>query len=559
MKILWNRKYNTIAVYVCATAFIIITAICLFVNFSAVRAALDRAVAVLAPVLWGFSFAYLLFPAYRFFRDRAFEFIGDTGRRRRVRKALALVTTYLCALLLLALFILVVVPQIAGSYKDLQSRVGGYFVSLQEWLERQAANSDLFAEQYQKLLEFVDIGKLSERLHELVTGSFDVVVSGTSYVFGVLGGVVTQIKNILLGLIISVYMILWKEKLAAQTKKLLHALLERKAVDRVLDLFRTADRTFGGFIVGKLIDSLIIGMMTFIVLGIFDMPYYPLVSVMVGVTNVIPFFGPFIGAIPGAFIIFVADPVKALWFIVIIIIIQQIDGNIIGPRILGDTTGLSALWVIISIIVMSGLFGVLGMFIGVPVFAVLYSLIKEAAETRLRKRGLPVSTHAYYTGEPDGVRPVKVKRRNEDGSAGFNTSNAANDDVSGSAGDTVSGDASGGTADGANGKVSGSAENDTNSGVEDDKSCAVHGGASGKASGFAPGNPSGNTTGGSPNVNSSDATDDAPRSESGRKASEAAGGGKLKNTSGNAPVDATGNRADIQRPDRRGAKGGDGQ
>lgn len=529
MKILWNRKYNTIAVYACATAFIIITAICLFVNFSAVRAALDRAVAVLAPVLWGFSFAYLLFPAYRFFRDRAFEFIGDTERRRRIRKALALVTTYLCALLLLALFILVVVPQIAGSYKDLQSRVGGYFVSLQEWLERQAANSDLFAEQYKKLLEFVDIGKLSERLHELVTGSFDVVVSGTSYVFGVLGGVVTQIKNISLGLIISVYMILWKEKLAAQTKKLLHALLERKAVDRVLELFRTTDRTFGGFILGKLIDSLIIGMMTFIVLGIFDMPYYPLVSVMIGVTNVIPFFGPFIGAIPGAFIIFVADPVKALWFIVIIIIIQQIDSNLISPRLLDDTTGLSALWVIISIIVMSGLFGVLGMFIGVPVFAVLYSLIKEAAEARLRKRGLPVSTHAYYTGEPDGVRPVKIKRRNEDGgtddNADGNTTDGVNDNVSGSAGSTVSGDASGGAPCGANGGTSG------------DTADGANGGADGTPSGDATVNADGNPTGG---------------------ASGGANGGTSENTSDNASVDEPGNRTGAQRPDKRGSKGGGG-
>ncbi len=444
MKILWNRKYNTIAVYACVTAFVIITAICLFVNFGAVRAALDRAVSILAPVLWGFAFAYLLSPAYKYFRDRALRFIGDTERRRRTRKALALIATYLSALLLVSLFILVIVPQIAGSYTELQARVGGYFVSLQEWLERRAAESELFADFYARLLEYVDVSKLSERLQELVRDSFDIVVSGTSYVFGLLGSVVTQIKNITLGFIISVYMLIWKEKLTAQAKKLLFALLDRKAVDRLLELLRMTDRTFGGFIVGKLIDSLIIGMLTFIVLGIFDMPYYPLVSVIVGVTNVIPFFGPFIGAIPSAFIIFVADPIKALWFVLIIFIIQQIDGNIIGPRILGDTTGLSALWVIVAIIVMSGLFGVLGMFIGVPVFAVLYTLVKQSTETRLRRRGMPVSTDAYYPGEPEDTRPVKITRRTAyGGTAGADPDRLAPDDAVDPQAQSASADATG--------------------------------------------------------------------------------------------------------------------
>jgi len=410
MKILWNRKYNTIAVYACVTAFVIITAVCLFVNFGAVKNAVDRAVSILAPVLWGGAFAYLLYPAYKFFYSRAFRGLSGTDSKLRARKALALVATYLSALLLLSLFILVIVPQIVGSYRELQARVGGYFTTLQEWLEQRAERSEFFAEFYEKLLEYVDVGKLSARLQELVRESFDIVVSGTSYVFSLLSSFVTQVKNITLGFIISVYILIWKEKLKAQSKKLFFALFDRRAVEKLFELFRMTDKTFGGFIVGKIIDSLIIGMLTFVVLGVFDMPYYPLVSVIVGVTNVIPFFGPFIGAIPSAFIIFVADPVKALWFVLIILIIQQIDGNIIGPRILGDTTGLSALWVIVAIIVMSGLFGVAGMFFGVPVFAVLYTLIKQAAESRLMRRGLPVETSAYYTGGNGGVRSVKVKR-----------------------------------------------------------------------------------------------------------------------------------------------------
>jgi Predicted permease len=422
MKINWNQKYNTMAVYACATAFIIITVICLFVNFDSTKAVINNIIGVLAPVLYGFCFAYLLFPLYKFFRDRIFSRIGSTTPRRRLRKALALVCSYLCVISFITVFVLFVIPQIINSYSDLQSRLGGYFTTLQEWLEEQASGSNLFADQYKKLLEYVDVSNLSEKLHQFVTDSFDVVVSGTSYVFGFLSGIVTQIKNIAFGFIISVYMILWQEKLAAQAKKLLHALFEKKAVDRVTELLRNTDRTFGGFIVGKLIDSLIIGILTFVVLGIFDIPYYPLISVIIGVTNIIPFFGPFIGAIPSAFIIFVADPMKALWFIIIIIIIQQLDGNLIGPRILGNTTGLDALWIIIAIIVMNGFLGLTGLFFGVPIFAVLYQLIKESTEARLKKRGLPVSTESYYSGsEIDGIRAVRITRNGAEPFSAANT------------------------------------------------------------------------------------------------------------------------------------------
>ena len=282
MKILWNKKYNTVAVYACASAFIIIAAVCVFVNFSEVRGAYHYVISVLSPVLWGFSFAYLLFPLYKYFRDRVYSFVGRNKPRPRLRKALAIISAYLCVVLFLTVFMLFIVPQIANSYADLQTRVGAYFTTLQEWLEKKAAQSDFFSEQYKKLLDYVDIEKLSANLQEFVTGSFDVIVSGTSYVFGFLGGVVTQIANITLGLVISVYLILWKEKLAAQAKKLMNAIFSRKAVERIFEVLRNTDRTFGGFIVGKLIDSLIIGILTFVVLGLFDIPYYPLVSVIRG-------------------------------------------------------------------------------------------------------------------------------------------------------------------------------------------------------------------------------------------------------------------------------------
>lgn len=176
----------------------------------------------------------------------------------------------------------------------------------------------------------------------------------------------------------------------------------RKKGDGVISFLSFTDDTFGGFIIGKLLDSLIIGVLTFIILAIFKMPYYQMISVIIGVTNVIPFFGPFIGAIPAVFIIFIADPIKALWFIVIIIIIQQIDGNIIGPKILGQTTGLSSLGVIIAITVMSGLLGVAGMFIGVPLFALIYIGFERILNRRIAEKKASADRNTVYGDEdPD--------------------------------------------------------------------------------------------------------------------------------------------------------------
>ncbi len=397
MKIFWNKKYNTVAVYACATAFVIITVICLFINLSAVKQALDFAIGVLAPVIWGFLFAYILFPLYKYLRDHAFPKV-------RIKKVMAVMFTYLSVILVVVIFTLFIAPQIVASYNDLQSRVGGYITTLQRWLEKQSTESKIFADQYKKLLEYANLNNLGEKLKQFVTGSFDNVISGTSFIVGFLGDVVTQIKNIAMGMIISVYLILWKEKLTAQAKKLLYAGFEQKQIDKIMDLLRSTDRTFGGFIVGKLIESLIMAIMTFVVLGFFDIPYYPLASVIIGVTQIIPFFGPFIGGILSAFIVFIADPGKTLWFLLLFILIQQINNIVIGPRILGNATGLDSLWVIVAIIVMSGFFGAAGLFIGVPLFAVLYTLVKQGLEKRLKRRGLPVPTEAYYGGaSPESV------------------------------------------------------------------------------------------------------------------------------------------------------------
>ena len=186
-----------------------------------------------------------------------------------------------------------------------------------------------------------------------------------------------------------------KEKFIALSKKVTYALCSKERAKFVLNLANKSNMTFSKFIGGKILDSVIIGILTFIILTIFKMPYVLLISVIIGVTNIIPFFGPFIGGIPSAIIILFASPIQALWFIIIIIVIQQIDGNIIGPKILGDSIGISAFWILFSLLVAAKFMGVVGMIIGVPLFAIIYSIIKEVVEDKLRKKGLPVETEEY--------------------------------------------------------------------------------------------------------------------------------------------------------------------
>ena len=208
-------------------------------------------------------------------------------------------------------------------------------------------------------------------------------------------GILAVLKNVFVGVIISVYVLANKESFSGQTKKVLYAVCPERTANIVMEIVRDSNRIFIGFLSGKIMDSMIIGIICFIVLSILNIPYTLIVSVIVGVTNIIPFFGPYIGAIPSALLILLTDPKAGLIFIVFIIILQQIDGNLIGPKILGDSTGLSAFWVIFAIMVGSGLFGFIGMILGVPTFAVIYHIITKAVNQKLKQKQLPTNTEQY--------------------------------------------------------------------------------------------------------------------------------------------------------------------
>jgi predicted PurR-regulated permease PerM len=323
----------------------------------------------------------------------------------KASRGFAIAFTYLLVFTVVGLFLALVVPQIIASLVGIGANVPSYLKSLQSLYYR-ASNSMSEAQvlqdsQVSAILEtamgylLTAFETLLERLGEWLTGDLLEMVVGfvARLTSGILDGV--------LGVIISIYFLADREKLMAQTRKVFEAVLKGRTTQLLREILADTHRVFSGFIIGKIIDSIIIGLLCFIFMSILRLPYPMLISVIVGVTNVIPYFGPFIGAIPGFLLTFISSPDKgpgqSLIFLIFILLLQQFDGNILGPKILGDTTGLSGFWVLVSIMLFSGLLGVWGMFLGVPLFAVIYNLFKRVIHHILRKQGRSENTRDYAT------------------------------------------------------------------------------------------------------------------------------------------------------------------
>ena len=408
MKIDWNRKYTTIAVYAGLVGAALIALVFAFQNFEFFSGWGKRISGILNPVWLGMIMAYLFNPILKFSEKRIFRWNAVTKRQHTSKRALGLIFTYIVVLVILTVFLLLVIPQVYASGSDLASKMGGYIDSTLKWINEFLSKSKFgdinnLDDVFNKALEIFDLNMetIGTKIQELITNSTNLLKDYGPKVFEYFKGITNGFVNTIIGFIFSVYFLASKEKLTAQIKKVIRSMTSEKLYNSTLELANFTDKTFGGYITGKLLDSLIIGIIMFIVCAICNMPYTPLVSVLVGVTNVIPIVGPFIGAIPGTFIIFIVDPVKAFWFIVINVVVQQLDGNVIGPKILGQTTGLSALWVMLSITVMGGLWGLFGMLISVPIFAVLYTLVKLFVEKRLAGKGAPTETVEYYAAIED--------------------------------------------------------------------------------------------------------------------------------------------------------------
>ena len=369
----------------CATLFVILYA---FVNANSISSVISRFVSVLAPIILGFAIAYILNPILKLFEFRVFKKM----RSKRIRRAISLVITYVLAISFVVAMIMLILPELISSVSDFAYNFGYYIDTTIK--EINTLISDYFGSH--PLPEDIKKEDIYSFVSKFFNQSGDALETIGNYVIEYGKGLVIGVKNLILALFISVYVLVAKQRLAAQTSKIATAMLSTEGKDKLFKYVRICDKTFGGFFVGKIIDSLIIGIITLVTLMIFNIPYDILVSVIVCVTNVIPVFGPFIGAIPSFFIIFIVDPMKAFLFLIIILVIQQLDGNVIGPKILGNSTGMSSLGVMVAIIIMGDFFGVIGMILGVPIFAVALTLINEIVEGRLKKKNLPLNSAEYY-------------------------------------------------------------------------------------------------------------------------------------------------------------------
>ena len=380
------------------TAFCVIALSILFFfslfRLDALVRALRAAVGVLMPFVFGAVIAYILNPLF----NRIYAFLLPFLKKRskkpraaaRTAKALSTALSVLIALLLVGALFSMVLPQVVTSViglvesnllPDSIQRVTVWFDDiLRNNPALEAAAQQVYTEAVGALTAWVKTDMLPQ-LTNLVNG---------------LMGTLNFAKNLCIGVIIAIYILNSKRLFTAQGKKLLYSVCGVRRTNFILDNLRFTDRVFGGFLGGKVLDSLIIGILCFIGMSIMGMPYTMLISVVIGITNIIPFFGPFIGAIPSTLLILLINPLKALYFVIFILLLQQFDGNILGPKILGQSTGLSSFWVMFALLVGGGLFGIVGMLVGVPLFAVLYSLISGVICRSLRKRALPDDTLDYF-------------------------------------------------------------------------------------------------------------------------------------------------------------------
>lgn len=353
---------------------------------------------VAKPVIYGLVIAYLLNPLVKIIESCFYPVMEDRllskEKAKKISRGLGIFLALTLTVIVLVMLLNMVIPELYRSVRDMVSTLPG---QIREWVDKldqmqtDETTTGIFIKN--ALNEGADM--LQNWLRTDLLRQTNVLMSSlTVGVFNILQG----IMNVLIGVIVSVYVLFSRELFLAQSKKCIYALFSPKHANIFLHLTRKSNEIFGGFIIGKIIDSLIIGILCFIGLSILNMPYTVLVSVIVGVTNVIPFFGPYIGAIPSAVLIILNDPIKGLYFIVFILVLQQLDGNVIGPKILGDSTGLSAFWVVFSILLGGGLFGFVGMVMGVPTFAVIYYIVETWLNQRLDAKKLPTEIEEYREG-----------------------------------------------------------------------------------------------------------------------------------------------------------------
>ena len=380
------------------SAFIVVTMSILFYfllfKFEMVKNLLVEIATILRPIIAGLVIAYLLNPIVKTVDKNLLPFMEkrmEPEKAKKTVRSIGIVLSLVFLVLLVYALCAMMLPELYRSIRNLIYSLPRQINNAMDAINNFEVNG--FAASNV-------IGNIVEEGNEMFQNWFrnDMMDQINGFMSGLTIGVVNILSaafDILIGLIVSVYVLSSKDSFSSHCKKMTYAFLPTEKANLLLHITAKSNEMFSGFIIGKIIDSAIIGVLCFISLTILKMPYTLLVSVIVGVTNVIPFFGPFIGAIPSAILILLAEPMKGLYFIIFVFLLQQLDGNVIGPKILGDSTGLSSFWVIFAILFCGGLFGVPGMIVGVPLFAVIIYIVEMITAEKLKDKKLPTNVDAY--------------------------------------------------------------------------------------------------------------------------------------------------------------------
>ncbi|MCI9337565.1 MAG: AI-2E family transporter [Lachnospiraceae bacterium] len=383
-----------------------------------------RILDILKPVLFGLATAYLLTPVLNFVENKILSPLFDRckvkkGRRRSMfTRGIGILITAFLFVALIYMLVSMLVSQIIPSVQGIIDNFDSYSKNFTNWIEQTLKDNPEIGNYVTRTLDQME-KKITEQFSDILPSTASIIKTVSQSIISVLD----VLWDFVIGFIISIYVIANKERFAAQAKKSAYALFEQETANTVIRNFRFTHKTFIGFLSGKVLDSIIIGILCFIGTTLMKTPYAMLISVIIGFTNIIPFFGPFLGAIPSAILIFVVDPMHPLncvYFALFVLALQQFDGNILGPKILGNSTGLTGFWVIFAITFFGGLLGVFGMIVGVPIFAVVYAAARAFVNMKLEKKQLPKETNQYenveYIDEERIIHPMGEKAEDaEDG------------------------------------------------------------------------------------------------------------------------------------------------
>ncbi|MBR4022750.1 MAG: AI-2E family transporter [Ruminococcus sp.] len=420
MKFKFNSKYNTISGYVIGTFVICLLIIVMIFKFSILQVYLNKIITVTAPIIWGIVLAYLLNPILKFIERYVIKLTNRKKPHPVMARSISIFLTMALFFLIIYAIIASIIPEILTSLRNIFANLQVYFDNIQVYIDKKFSNIKNSNPELEEFI-FSQMDRIEEfamSMADSIKPKLNNIFSKDGVIANITGSALTLLiglKDFLIGAIAAVYIMFSKEKFLAYAKKIVYAYSKKENSYKIINFASTANSKFISFLSGKALDSFIIGMICFIAMTVLKLPYAVLISVIVGITNMIPFFGPFIGAIPSGVLILLSHPNKTIVFVIMILVLQQIDGNIIGPKILGNQLGVNAFWILFSILIGGGFFGFAGMILAVPCFAVIYPIFRDAVNKRLVKKEMPISSDHYLPDMPVNKQyiPPEKKKNNK--------------------------------------------------------------------------------------------------------------------------------------------------